>query len=130
MPQPQQSAQPRYVEMPNGSYLEWPEGVSAEEFKAKASRIGIAPAAAPPPARRTAVDKMFPTSTDDSPVEIGPPKHREGLEGVSDTFGNMRTRLSQFAQKGIGQGAGDFMTSLPQGLLRILQGQTQMPQHP
>ena len=38
MTDPQQSAaQPRYVEMPNGSYLEWPEGVSAEDFKAKAA---------------------------------------------------------------------------------------------
>lgn len=32
-------AQPRYVELPNGSYLEWPEGVSAAEFKAKASKL-------------------------------------------------------------------------------------------
>jgi len=30
------------VEMPNGSYLEWPEGVSAEEFKMKANRISPA----------------------------------------------------------------------------------------
>src|ERR1700723_359223 len=29
----------RYVQMPNGSYLEWPENVSAAEFKAKASRF-------------------------------------------------------------------------------------------
>ena len=28
----------RYVKLPNGSYMEWPDGVSAEEFKAKASR--------------------------------------------------------------------------------------------
>jgi hypothetical protein len=27
--------QPRYVQMPDNSYVEWPEGVSAEEFKAK-----------------------------------------------------------------------------------------------
>jgi hypothetical protein len=29
----------RYVQLPNGKYLEWPEGVSASDFKAKASRI-------------------------------------------------------------------------------------------
>ena len=29
----------RYVELPNGSYLEWPEGVSAADFKAKAQRL-------------------------------------------------------------------------------------------
>jgi hypothetical protein len=32
-------AQSRYVQLPNGSYLEWPEGVSAEEFKAKAGKL-------------------------------------------------------------------------------------------
>lgn len=32
MPEPQQ---PRYVQMPDESYVEWPEGVSAEDFKAK-----------------------------------------------------------------------------------------------
>ena len=29
----------RYVQLPNGSYLEWPEGVSAATFKAKATKI-------------------------------------------------------------------------------------------
>jgi hypothetical protein len=32
-------AQPRYVQLPNGSYLEWPEGISAEEFKTKAAKL-------------------------------------------------------------------------------------------
>lgn len=41
MPDPAQSAsQPRYVQLPNGSYLEWPDGVSAEDFKAKAAKVG------------------------------------------------------------------------------------------
>jgi hypothetical protein len=29
----------RYVQLPNGSYLEWPEGVSASDFKAKAQKL-------------------------------------------------------------------------------------------
>jgi hypothetical protein len=29
----------RYVQLPNGSYLEWPEGVSAADFKAKAQKL-------------------------------------------------------------------------------------------
>src|SRR5580692_10399046 len=32
----------RYVQLPNGKYLEWPEGVSAADFKAKAQRL-VAP---------------------------------------------------------------------------------------
>lgn len=43
MADPQQSAAPRYVQLPNGSYMEWPEGISAEEFKAKAAKVGSAP---------------------------------------------------------------------------------------
>ncbi len=47
----------RYVQMPDGAYLEWPEGVSAEEFKAKASKYlpnaGLAPAAGAPPPKGT-----------------------------------------------------------------------------
>ncbi len=31
--------QSRYVELPNGAYMEWPEGVSAAEFKAKAQQV-------------------------------------------------------------------------------------------
>src|SRR5580693_9297637 len=29
----------RYVQLPNGSYLQWPEGVSAATFKAKATKL-------------------------------------------------------------------------------------------
>jgi hypothetical protein len=49
MADPQQSApQSRYVQVPNGSYLEWPEGVSADEFKAKAAKVGATPTAEAP----------------------------------------------------------------------------------
>src|ERR1019366_3548959 len=40
--------QSRYVQLPNGSYMEWPQGVSAEDFKAKAATVGGAPPDAPP----------------------------------------------------------------------------------
>jgi hypothetical protein len=40
MPDPQQSAQQStYVAMPDGSYVEWPAGVTAEEFKAKTAHL-------------------------------------------------------------------------------------------
>lgn len=118
--------QPRYVEMPNGSYLEWPEGISADDFKAKAQKVMGQPQTSGP--RMTAVDKMFPQSTPSSPVTIGQPHPRTGLAGAEDTMANLRTRLSQFAQKGVGQGAGDFMMSLPLGLLKMAKGGTEIPQ--
>ena len=31
----------RYVQLPNGKYLEWPEGVSAADFKAKAQKLAV-----------------------------------------------------------------------------------------
>jgi hypothetical protein len=31
--------QPRYVQLPNGTYLEWPENVTADQFKAKALKV-------------------------------------------------------------------------------------------
>jgi len=120
---PQQ--QPRYVQLPGGSYLEWPQGVSAEEFRAKAAKVIASP---PPPAKSTAVDKMFPTPTASAPVTVGQPHPRTGLPGAEDTLGNLRTHLSQFAQKGVGQGAGDFMMSLPLGLLKMAKGGTEIPQ--
>lgn len=35
MADPQPQSQPRYVQMPDNTYVEWPEGVSPEDFKAK-----------------------------------------------------------------------------------------------
>lgn len=44
-----QQAQSRYVQMPDNSYVEWPEGVSAEDFKAKVlGRFGNQPPAPEP----------------------------------------------------------------------------------
>jgi len=114
--------QTRYVQLPNGSYLEWPEGVSADEFKAKALKVMGQPASNVRP--DTAVDKMFPAG-----ATVSAPHSRTGLAGIEDELSNLRTQLSMRAQKGVGQGAGDFMMSLPLGLLRaaksapdILQG--------
>ncbi len=55
---PQQ--QPRYVELPNGSYLEWPEGVSADQFKAKALKVmgQPKPAVTPPTEDQVSSFKM------------------------------------------------------------------------
>jgi len=41
--QPPVTDQSRYVQLPNGSYMEWPQGVSAEEFKAKAQKVSASP---------------------------------------------------------------------------------------
>ena len=68
----------------------------------------------------TAVDKMFPTGG-----TLGVPHPRTGMAGIEDDLANLRTRLSQFSQKGVGQGPGDYMMSLPLGLLRAMKGQTE-----
>ncbi len=62
----------------------------------------------------TAVDKMFPTGG-----TVGPAQSRSGMAGIEDELENLRTRLSARAQRGAGQGAGDFIMSLPLGLLRV-----------
>ncbi len=54
-------AQSRYVELPNGSYMEWPEGVSAAEFKAKAARVMGGPRPG----------TTHPELAESSPVDIG-----------------------------------------------------------
>lgn len=57
----------RYVQLPNGSYLEWPDGVSADDFKAKAqkamgsSSTGNTPIAAS--GGRTATGESAPNDT-------------------------------------------------------------------
>jgi hypothetical protein len=109
----------RYVQLPNGSYLEWPENVSADEFKAKALKVMGQTPAAP----ETAVDKMFPEGG-----TVSAPHPRTGLAGMEDSLSSLRTRLSAFAQKGVGPGVGDFMESLPLGLLKMAKGGTEVPQ--
>lgn len=71
----------------------------------------------------TAVDKMFPQGG-----TVSAPHPRTGLAGIEDSLSNLRTRLSMSAQKGVGQGVGDFMESLPLGILRLLKGGSEIPQ--
>jgi hypothetical protein len=119
---PQTPTARRYVELPNGSYLEWPQNVSASDFKAKAQRI--MGQTSTPQAHRTAVDKMFPISTADSPVEIGPPHPRTGRAGVEDWLTNLKSRLDASLQRGVGPGAGDYIPfiNMPGGLLKVARG--------
>jgi hypothetical protein len=114
------SEQPRYVKLPNGSYLEWPQNVPADEFKAKALKV-----MGGQPKPETAVDKMFPHGGE---MSIGAVHDKPGLAGIESSLNDLRTRLSMSAQKGVGQGTGDFMASLPLGLLRLLKGGTEVPQ--
>ena len=109
----------RYVQLPNGAYLQWPEGVSADTFKAKATKLmGTQPQAEHNPNERTW-----------SGVEsIGAAHPKTGLAGIEEKLGGMRERLSQFASRGSGtykvgdRGVGDFMASAPLGGLRAAKG--------
>lgn len=115
---------PRYVQLPNGSYLEWPEGVSAAEFKAKAGRYTGAKTSNVRP--DTAVDKMFPQG-----ATVSAPHPRTGLAGIEDSLSDLRTRLSMSAQKGVGQGTGDAMASPALGLMKMMQAPLEAAQgHP
>jgi hypothetical protein len=67
--------QPRYVKMPDGHYVEWPENVSAADFKAKVSgRFGNAPSGPVDPSGRT------PTG------EPAPGDKRSGYQRTLDTL--------------------------------------------
>ena len=69
--------------------------------------------------RMTAVDKMFPEGG-----TVGVPHPRTGFAGVEDTLTNLKSRLDQHLQRGIGPGAGDYIpfVNIPGGLLKILRG--------
>jgi hypothetical protein len=109
----------RYVQMPNGSYLEWPEGVSAAEFKAKAAKIGTAP-------KQT---EMNPNDRLWSGTQSFSAYHpKTGLAGIEEKLGDWRQRLSEFAARGQGKGVGDFMASAPLGALRVAKGTSEIPQ--
>src|ERR1700678_1713162 len=54
----------RYVQLPNGSYLQWPEGVSAATFKAKATKL-MGPSL--PVSTRKAADLPLPTAQPPKP---------------------------------------------------------------
>jgi hypothetical protein len=104
---------------PDGKWYKT-QASSMDEARAKLSRAWGNASPAP---RETAVDQMFPAGG-----TVGAPHPRTGLEGLEDTLSNLRTRLSQFAQRGAGQSTGDFMASLPLGLLRAGKGLTEVPQ--
>jgi hypothetical protein len=71
----------------------------------------------------TAVDKMFPEGG-----TVGVPHPRTGLAGYGDEIENLRTRLSQYAQKGVGQGTGDAMESPALGLMKMMQSTPELLQ--
>jgi hypothetical protein len=56
---------PRYVQLPDGSYLEWPQGVSADEFKAKALKAVLDKSGAPEEVKAQAWDALYKSSTID-----------------------------------------------------------------
>jgi hypothetical protein len=112
----------RYVQLPNGSYLEWPEGVSAATFKAKATKLGLAPKAEETPNRvNESMGKI-------EGISAYHPK--TGLVGVEEQMEDARQRLRRFAGTGVMPTAiGDLMASVPLGgmkvnesLVRLLEG--------
>lgn len=117
----------RYVELPNGSYLEWPEGVSAATFKAKATKLGLAPKESESPNR---VNESMGKITGISAYH---PK--TGLAGIEEKMGDWRQQLSEFANRGSGSfkvgntsEIGDFMASGPLGVMRTAKGVSEVPQ--
>ena len=115
----------RYVELPNGSYLEWPEGVSAATFKAKATKLMGGQSSAP-----NRVNESMGKVTGISAYH---PK--TGLAGIEEKLGDWRQQLSEFANKGAGSykvgntsEIGDFMASAPLGVMRAAKGASEVPQ--
>jgi hypothetical protein len=105
----------RYVQLPNGSYLQWPEGVPAATFKAKATKL-MGESAKPQP------------SVPNGTISAYKPDIPQRLE-------DLRQRLSEFANRGsgsykVGQTSeiGDLMASGPLGLLRMGKGAAEVPQ--
>jgi hypothetical protein len=117
----------RYVQLPNGSYLQWPDGVSAATFKAKATKLmGSSPKSSEPNPN----DRIW------SGVEGVSAYHpKTGLAGIEETLGNARERLRQFANRGSGSykvgetsDVADLMASAPSGVMRALKGTSEVPQ--
>lgn len=114
-------SQPRYVELPNGSYLEWPEGVTADQFKAKALKVMGQGTPSTPVRPDNSVDRMFPEG---GTVSAYHP--RTGFEGIEDQLTSLKNRLSSHLDRGVGQGAGDYIpfVNMPGGILEVLRGIT------
>lgn len=117
----------RYVQLPNGSYLQWPEGVSAETFKAKATKLmGTQAPEAPTNKVNDSMGKI---------TGISAYHPKTGLAGIEEKLGDWRQRLSEFANKGAGSfkvgntsDIGDLMASGPMGALRVGKGASEVPQ--
>jgi hypothetical protein len=116
----------RYVQLPNGSYLQWPEGVSAATFKAKATKLMGEKPSTPPDRVSDSVGKI---------TGISAYHPKTGLAGIEEKMGDWRQQLSEFANKGAGSykvgntsDIGDFMASGPMGLLRAGKGVSEIPQ--
>lgn len=117
----------RYVQLPNGSYLQWPEGVSAETFKAKATKLMGTQAPEVP------TNKVNDSMGKITGISAYHPK--TGLAGIEEKLGDWRQRLSEFANKGAGSykvgntsDIGDLMASGPMGALRVGKGASEVPQ--
>jgi hypothetical protein len=108
----------RYVALPNGSYMEWPEGVSAATFKAKATKaMGTTPTP----------NKVNESMGNITGISAYHPK--TGLAGIEEKLGDWRQQLSEFANRGSGSykvgntsEIGDLMASVPLGAIRAAKG--------
>jgi hypothetical protein len=102
----------RYVQLPNGSYLQWPEGVPAATFKAKATKLMGESAKPQPSVTNGTISAYKPT--------------------MEQKFDDLRQKLSEFANRGSGSfkagdtGIGDFMASPLLGLLRATKGSAEI----
>jgi hypothetical protein len=92
----------RYVQLPNGSYLQWPEGVSAATFKAKATKL-MGPSL--PVSTRKAADLSLPTAQPPKPFlgrlldYIG-----KGMESTARTPSSVMSGARNYYKEGQQQG--------------------------
>ena len=110
----------RYVQLPNGSYLHWPEGVSAATFKAKATKL-MGPQV--PTEQPNRVNESMGKITGISAYH---PK--TGLAGIEEKMANWQQQLSEFAGRGTSKAMGDLVASPGLGTMRVGQGLSEIPQ--
>src|ERR1700678_3437215 len=110
----------RYVQLPNGSYLQWPEGVSAATFKAKTtSLMGQQTPTEQPNRVNDTMGKI---------TGISAYHPKTGLAGIEEKLSNWQQQLSEFAGRGTSKDMGDLMTSPALGAMKVGQGLSEVPQ--
>jgi hypothetical protein len=111
------------IQGPDGNLYQFPEGTTKEAAVAYFKKKGIGRALAAVSSVRpdNAIDRLLPPG-----AAIGPERHRTGLGGLEDAISNLKMRFEMMGDRGFAQGATENLplTSIPEGLLKILRGAT------